>query len=80
MSHRDPIRVFVTHSWEHSDDYLRVFEYLESARNFYYKNYSTPDKPPKESTVEGRREDLRRQINLAEVVVALSSMHQQDRD
>ena len=33
MSQNNPIRVFVTHSWEVSDDYLRVFEYLESARN-----------------------------------------------
>jgi len=38
MSQRDPIRVFVTHSFEESDDYTRVFEYLESARNFYYRN------------------------------------------
>ena len=74
MSQRDPIRVFVTHAWELGDDYLRVFEYLESARNFYYRNCSTPDKPPADSSVEGRREDLRRQINAAEVVVALGSL------
>ena len=43
MSERDPIRVFVTHAWEASDDYLRVFEYLECARNFYYRNTSTPE-------------------------------------
>jgi len=75
MSQRDPIRVFVTHVWETSDDYLRVFEYLESARNFYYRNCSTPDKPPVDKSVEGRREELRRQINAAEVVVALGSLH-----
>ena len=45
MSQANPIRLFVTHAWELSDDYLRVFEYLESARNFFYRNYSTPDKP-----------------------------------
>jgi hypothetical protein len=74
MSQRDPIRVFVTHVWQASDDYLRVFEYLESARNFYYRNCSTPEKPPTGAGVEAQREDLRRQINAAEVVVALGSL------
>jgi hypothetical protein len=74
MSQRDPIRVFVTHDYQASDDYLRVFEYLESARNFYYRNCSTPDKPPAGTGIEPRREDLRRQINGAEVIVALGSL------
>jgi hypothetical protein len=81
MSQRDPIRVFVTHVWQDSDDYLRVFEYLESARNFYYRNCSTPDqRPPAGSGEEMLREDLRRQMNAAEVIVALASLHVQHRD
>ena len=75
MSQQDPIRVFVTHCWQDSDDYLRVFEYLESTSNFFYRNTSTPDKPPPASDSESIREDLRRQINGAEVVVALASLH-----
>ena len=74
MSQRDPIRVFVTHDWQTSDDYLRVFEYLESARNFYYLNCSTPEKPPAGGGIEARRENLRHQINGAEVVVALGGL------
>lgn len=74
MSQRDPIRVYVTHDYQASDDYLRVFEYLESARNFYYRNCSTPEKPPAGTGVEPRREDLRHQIDGAEVVVALGSL------
>ena len=45
------------------DDYLRVFEYLESARNFFYRNYSTPDHPPvgdKETLKEDLRDRSRR--------------------
>jgi hypothetical protein len=80
MSQRDPIRVFVTHAWELSDDYLRVFEYLESARNFYYRNCSTPEQRPANSTVEGQREDLRRQISGAETVVALAGLYTAHRD
>jgi len=74
MSQRDPIRVFVTHAWESTADYLHVFEFLEGSRNFFYKNFSTPDAPPADVNVESRREDLRRQINAAEVVLALSSL------
>jgi hypothetical protein len=79
MSQGNPIRVFVTHAWEESDDYLRVFEYLESARNFFYRNTSQPDRAPSGGT-EPAREELRRQINGAEVVVALSSLGDQHLD
>jgi len=76
MSQANPVRLFVTHAWEHSDDYLRVFEYLESARNFFYKNFSTPDQRPSDKgDKEVLREDLRRQISPVEAVVALSSLH-----
>lgn len=79
MSQANPVRLFVTHVWENSDDYLRVFEYLESARNFFYKNYSTPDKRPTGDR-EALREDLRRQIAPAEAVIALSSLYAREPD
>jgi hypothetical protein len=75
MSQANPIRLFVTHAWEPSDDYLRVFEYLESARNFFYRNYSTPEQRPG-GDKEALREELRRQIAPVEVVIALSSLHE----
>jgi hypothetical protein len=78
MSPGDPIRVFVTHAWQESDDYLRVFEYLESARNFRYRNVTAP--AVQVSGHEAVRTELRRQIDAAEVVVALASLAAQDRD
>jgi hypothetical protein len=75
MSQQAPIRVFVTHCWQDSDDYSRLFEYLESARNFYYRTTSTPDKPPRAGDTEAVREDLRHQIDAAEIVIALVSLH-----
>ena len=75
MSQANPLRLFVTHVWENSDDYLRVFEYLESARNFFYKNFGTPERPPG-GDKEAQREDLRRQIAPVEAVVALSSLYE----
>jgi hypothetical protein len=79
MSQANPLRLFVTHAWQTSDDYLRVFEYLESARNFFYRNYSTPDRPPTEER-EAQREDLRRQIAPTEAVIALSSLYDTHQD
>jgi nucleoside 2-deoxyribosyltransferase len=75
MSQQNPIRVFVTHCWQDSDDYSRVFEYLESARNFFYRNTGTPDKPPTSGATEIVRDALRLQIDSAEVVIALASLH-----
>jgi len=74
MSQANPIRVFVTHVWEPQDDYGRVFEYLESARNFFYRNSSNPDVRPV-GDKEALKEVLRKQIAPAEAVIALSSLY-----
>ncbi len=79
MSQSNPIRVFVTHVWENNDDYLRVFEYLESARNFFYVNSSTPDRRPVGDR-EVVREDLRKQIAPAEAVIGLTSLYDAHQD
>ncbi len=76
---RIPIQIFVTHGWDDSDDYLRVFEYLESANNFFYRNCSTPDHLPA-GDKEALRESLRKQIAPAEVVIALPSLAVNNRD
>jgi len=73
MSQQNPIRLFVTHAWQDSDDYQRLFEFLESARNFFYKNTSTPEKKPAGDT-DSQREDLRRQISAAEILIALPGL------
>jgi hypothetical protein len=66
----NPIRLFVTHAWVDTEDYTRVFEYLEASGNFYYRNTSQPQaKRPIDK--ESQREDLRRQIATCEVVVVV---------
>jgi hypothetical protein len=80
MSQRDPIRVFVTHCFEEGDDYLRVFEYLESARNFYYRNCSVPGAKPNVPSPDAIRDELRRQVARSEVVVALTGLHETQPD
>jgi nucleoside 2-deoxyribosyltransferase len=79
VSQANPVRIFVTHAWENSDDYLRVFEYLESARNFFYRNYSAPEQRP-QGDKEALRENLRKQIAPVEAVVALASLYDTQQD
>src|ERR1700712_5138454 len=70
VSQQNPVRVFIAHAFESNDDYRRVFEYLESSRNFFYKNTSVPELPAGlDLDKEGLRQELRKQINLAEVVL-----------
>jgi hypothetical protein len=64
----------VTHAWVDSDDYNRVFEYLEAPGTFYYVNTSQPHaKRPIDK--ESQREDLRRQISPCEVIVVLPAVY-----
>ena len=78
MTENDPIRLYVTHLYAPDEAYFRVFEYLESQPNFYYKNLATPDRPPRAKEKEAIREDLRRQMTDAEAVVLLSSLYERD--
>ena len=75
MSDKNPIRVFVAHDFEESADYLRVFEYLESRENFFYLNQSDPGATPDEPGVPGMKEELRRQMDPAEVMVLPVTLH-----
>ena len=79
VSQQNPVKLFVGHVWEADEDYLRVFEFLESARNFYYVNFSAPAQRPS-SDKEAMREALRQQIAPAEAVILLASHHRRAPD
>jgi hypothetical protein len=78
MSQQNPIRLFVSHCFAPDDDYLRVFEYLESAINFFYKNLAAPDQPPRSLDKESLKEALRQQMSDAEIVLLLSGQYERD--
>jgi hypothetical protein len=75
MSEANPFRLFVTHAWEETEDYLRIFEYLEASGRFHYRNLARLDALPSSADNEARRESLRAQIGAAEIVIALASMY-----
>lgn len=77
VTKQDPIRVYVSHRWTHDADYLRVFEFLESARNFFYVNLSAPEKRP-DGGREAEREAMRAQIEPAEVVIVLAPQYMEE--
>ncbi|MGI9245855.1 MAG: hypothetical protein ACR2I8_04020 [Steroidobacteraceae bacterium] len=79
VTQKNPIRLFVAHDWEESEDYLRIFEYLESASNFYYRNTSKPDQRPA-GDKEALRESLRQQIGEAELVLVPASLYRRSVD
>lgn len=75
----DPIRLFVTSGLREPSDYSRLFEYLESARGFYYRNIGAS---PLDASIgaQALRESLRAAIARAEIVVALAELDDSERD
>ena len=79
VSEKNPVRIFVCHVWVENDDYQRVFEYLESVDNFFYRNTSVLDNRPAGGK-EAQRDELRRQIVEAEVVLVPASLYRKHLD
>lgn len=73
MSENNPIRVFVSHNFAEDDDYLRVFEFLESVDRFYYLNCSKPENVPGAGGLEAIKEELINQIKESEAVIVLAT-------
>lgn len=80
MYEDNPIRVFATHSFEESDDYLRVFEFLESVDRFYYLNVSKPENLPTIGGGQAIKEELIKQIKSAEAMFVIASVYKQNRE
>jgi len=80
VSESNPIRVFVTHAFEETDDYLRVFEFLESVDRFYYVNVSKPENLPTEGGQEALKDELIQQIKAAEVMIVTSDAYHKQPD
>lgn len=80
MSEKNPIRVFVTHTFEEGDDYLRVFEFLESDDRFYYLNVSKPENLPSDGKLESIKDEFITQIKASEVVIVLPAVYEQNPD
>jgi len=74
VSESNPIRVYVTHTFSETDDYLRVFEFLESVERFYYLNVSKPENIPQSGGLEAIKDEFIAQIKESEAVIVLASL------
>lgn len=80
MSESNPIRVYVTHTFQQSDDYLRVFEFLESMEQFFYLNCSKPESVPQSGGMEAIKDEYIAQIKECEAVIVLASLYMEKKD
>ncbi len=80
MSENNPIRVFATHCFQETDDYLRVFEFLEAVDRFYYLNVSKPENLPESGGPQALKDELIAQIKLAEALFILPSVWESNPD
>lgn len=80
MSEDNPIRVFVAHSFQETDDYLRIFEFLESVEHFFYLNVSKPENVPQSGGLDAIKEELIEQIRECEAVVVPATFYTEQND
>lgn len=80
VSEKNPIKVFVTHTFEESDDYLRLFEFLESVDRFYYLNVAKPESTPTEGGVDAIKDELIQQIKASEAFLVLADVYGKNPD
>lgn len=77
MSENNPIAVFATHTFEENDDYLRLFEFLESVDRFYYLNVSKPENMPGSGGLQAIKDELIEQIKAAEAVFVFATLFEE---
>ena len=80
MSESNPITVFASHAFDETDDYLRLFEFLESVDRFYYLNVSKPESIPASGGLQAIKDELIAQIKASECLFILSSLYDQRPD
>lgn len=66
--------VFICHDWEYSEDYYRICDFLDQARNFDWENLSVPEHDPLDSR-DRLEYHLRNQIRPADVMLVLAGMY-----
>lgn len=69
-------RLFASHAWHRSEDYERVFEFLDGAPNFIYSNYSVPvDSAFERMNTEQLKDQIRTQIKPVQCVIILAGLY-----
>ena len=74
---RREYRVFISHSWDYSDEYERLVELLDQANYFEYRNYSVPEEDAIDAVTENQLEEAlqEKQIKPVSVVIVLAGLY-----
>lgn len=74
---RSEYRLFISHSWNASDEYERMVCLLDDANYFEYRNYSVPEEDAIDADTDEELEEALRegQIKPASVVVVLAGLY-----
>lgn len=73
---RKNYRLFISHSWEYTDEYSRMVELLNDASYFSWRNYSVPQEKEIDTSTDDELWDaLRNQIKPSSVVIVLAGMY-----
>ena len=68
--------ILISHSWDYNDDYLKIKEWLDDAKNFSWTNYSvTINNPIDAKTKKELKEKIRTRIALCSCAIILSGMY-----
>jgi hypothetical protein len=66
-------RIFISHAWEYSAEYLRVVRFLDEAPNFRWENLSVPEHDP--LSMRNLAYELRNQMRLADAFIIIAGMY-----
>lgn len=69
--------IFISHSWTYGEHYERLINFLDSDRNFIYKDYSVPKDDPIHNAKDTKklREAIERKIKPASVILILAGVY-----
>ena len=70
------VRLFISHSWDHDDDYIDLIKLLRKTDMFEFYNYSVPEHDP--LIADGDKElmqELCDQLRGCQVVLVIASMY-----
>ena len=66
-------RIFISHAWGYSADYLRVVRFLDEAPNFRWENLSVPEHDP--LSMQNLDYELRNQMRAADAFIIIAGMY-----
>lgn len=66
-------RIFISHAWDYSAEYLRVVRFLAEAPNFRWENLSVPEHDP--LSMRNLEYHLRNQMRPADVFIIIAGMY-----